>query len=312
MSSQPLVSIVVITYNSGATVLETLESIGRQSYGNIELIVADDASRDDTVDKVRRWMDAHAPEFSAAELVASAVNGGIPANFNRGLARSRGEYVKIIAGDDLLTADCIEFDVARIGDGVLLCTAMYGKRGEVVSSLHSSDIRNTEAFFSSPHDQQFRSYVRNPIFLNTPTFFFRKSLFDAVGNFDERIRLLEDQPFVCKVLARGYHIDYANHVTVIYRISEGSAMGGQSRAFLRCLSQTYRLYRRPHLRWYSFPELLLILEGALLRLLLTRALYHPTLITWFKKCSPSRIFLEPGFTTHFLSLSFGRKLKLKT
>lgn len=312
MNSQPLVSIIVITYNSGATVLETLDSIRRQTYGHIELIVTDDASRDDTVDKVRGWLDVHASVFSASVLVTAPTNGGISANFNRGLARVGGEYIKIIAGDDLLTDDCIEFDTAHMGDAMLLCTGMSFKKGDTYSPPHPSDALHMDVFFALPPEEQLRSYVRNPVFLNTPTFFFRRSLFDLVGNFDERIRLLEDQPFICKVLAKGYHLRYVGHTTVIYRVSEGSTMGGQSRAFLRCLSQTFWRYRVFHLRWYSFPEVLLILEAIGFRLLLTRAFYHPALITWFKKCSPSRIFLEPGFKAHFAALVFRGKPKLKT
>ena len=312
MNRQSLVSVVVVTYHSSATVLETLESIRAQSYGNIELIVSDDASGDDTVEKVRGWLKVHASAFFATNVLSASGNGGIPANCNRGLAAASGVYVKLIAGDDLLTADCIAFDVEQIGEEAILCTGMSCKRAAGISSLPPSDIRNTQLFFALPTHEQFRSYIRNPVFLNTPTFFFKRSLFDLIGNFDERIRLLEDQPFICKALAQGERIRYADHVTVLYRVSEGSTMGGQSRAFLRCLLQCFWLYRLPYLRWYSFPEVLLVVESACLQLLLTRALYHPALITWFKKCCPSRIFLESGFKTHMAALLFRGNPKLKT
>lgn len=54
---QPLVSVSVITYNSAKTVLETLESIKAQTYQNLELIVSDDCSTDNTVELCRNWIE---------------------------------------------------------------------------------------------------------------------------------------------------------------------------------------------------------------------------------------------------------------
>ena len=55
--TEPLVSICVITYNSSKTVVETLESIKNQSYSNIELVVSDDCSPDNTVELVQQWLE---------------------------------------------------------------------------------------------------------------------------------------------------------------------------------------------------------------------------------------------------------------
>ena len=61
-SSNPLVS-VVVTYNSSATVLETLDSIKNQTYKNIELIITDDFSKDDTVALCQSWVDTNKERF---------------------------------------------------------------------------------------------------------------------------------------------------------------------------------------------------------------------------------------------------------
>ena len=57
MNNQPLVSVPVITYNSAKFVLETLESIKAQTYQNIELVISDDCSTDNTVQICRDWVD---------------------------------------------------------------------------------------------------------------------------------------------------------------------------------------------------------------------------------------------------------------
>ena len=60
---QPLVSIIVLTYNSSLTILETLESLKKQSYPNIELIISDDASKDETVKICQTWVQANSYKF---------------------------------------------------------------------------------------------------------------------------------------------------------------------------------------------------------------------------------------------------------
>lgn len=65
----PLVSVSIITYNSSSTILETLDSIYSQSYQNIELIVSDDCSTDNTVEICKKWIDEHKDRFVRVELL---------------------------------------------------------------------------------------------------------------------------------------------------------------------------------------------------------------------------------------------------
>ncbi len=104
----PLVSIIVITYNSSKYLIETLESAKAQTYQNIELIISDDASQDDTVEIYEKWIAENHERFVRTELITVEKNKGISANCNRGIRTSKGEWVKLIAGDDILMDDCIQ------------------------------------------------------------------------------------------------------------------------------------------------------------------------------------------------------------
>jgi len=106
-SSDPLVSVIVVAYNSSDFIIDTLQSAYDQTYRNIELIVTDDCSRDNTVDLVKNWAESHKDRFVRFELVPGIGNKGIPANCNKGLKAARGEWIKFIAGDDILMKDCI-------------------------------------------------------------------------------------------------------------------------------------------------------------------------------------------------------------
>ena len=78
-----LVSVCVVTYNSAATIVDTLESIKAQTYQNLELVVSDDCSKDDTVKVCREWIAANKDRFAAATVIESEVNTGVSANCHR-------------------------------------------------------------------------------------------------------------------------------------------------------------------------------------------------------------------------------------
>ena len=103
-----LVSVVVLAYRSADTIIETLESIKKQTYPKIELIVTDDGSPDNTVEVVEHWMKDNKGCLSDMKLVTTEKNTGLPSNINRGLQAATGMYYKGIAGDDYLTEDAIE------------------------------------------------------------------------------------------------------------------------------------------------------------------------------------------------------------
>lgn len=108
IDNQPLVSVHVFTYNSSKTVVETLGSIYNQTYPNLELIVSDDCSPDNTVEICREWIETHKDRFVRTKLLTFEKNTGVSANMNRGADACQGEWVKDIAGDDILLPDCVE------------------------------------------------------------------------------------------------------------------------------------------------------------------------------------------------------------
>lgn len=70
----PLVSIIVITYNSAKYVLETLESAKAQTYQNIKLIVSDDCSTDNKIEICRKWLEKNKGRFVRTELITVEQN----------------------------------------------------------------------------------------------------------------------------------------------------------------------------------------------------------------------------------------------
>lgn len=225
-SNNPLVSVVVITYNSSKTVIETLESVRNQTYGNIELIVSDDHSSDNTLEIVRDWLVNNASRFVRVEIVATEKNTGVSANNNRGVAKARGEWIKMVAGDDCFVPECIEEFVSFVNghqEKVRMCVSdvePFCDDGEVPESLIESYASFLELEKES-YEQQ-RKRVMTQLAFVGPGFFLTKELFDEVGGFPVQYGNAEEWPFVYKIIMGGNRIYVLEKKLVRYRFHASS------------------------------------------------------------------------------------------
>jgi alpha-1,3-rhamnosyltransferase len=223
----PLVSIIVITYNSAKTVLETLESVKAQSYRNIELVITDDCSKDDTVDICRKWLNENKALFIRVELISLAVNAGIPANCNSGTKAANGKWIKLIAGDDILLTNCINDylffiknqPTAKIITADLQCIDNDGNNIEN-ESISKDSVK--KYYFTLNAAKQLKTYARIPLFLNTPAFFIEKQALVEIDYFDEDFSIFEDTCLIYKINEKGWRVYYLDKQTVKYRISDTS------------------------------------------------------------------------------------------
>ncbi|MCD2492148.1 glycosyltransferase [Lacrimispora sp. NSJ-141] len=104
----PLVSVCIPAYNSAVYIKKTIESILDQNYKNIELVVVDDCSKDNTVEIVKNIED------SRMRLVQNEKNLGMTGNWNKCLAEAKGDYIKLVCADDILYADSIQKELGAL------------------------------------------------------------------------------------------------------------------------------------------------------------------------------------------------------
>lgn len=97
LKQTPLVSIMMTTYNRADLITAAIESVLKQTYQNWELLILDDASRDNTSSVVQKFSDPR------IKYLPASTNLGITRNRNRGLDLARGEYVAVLDSDDLWT-----------------------------------------------------------------------------------------------------------------------------------------------------------------------------------------------------------------
>lgn len=217
---QPLVSIVVITYNSAKTVAETLDSAKNQTYKNIELIVSDDCSTDETVEICRNWIDENKDRFVRTELITVEKNTGVPGNCNRGIRKCSSEWIKLIAGDDILLDNCISdfVDFVNLNKDVDIVYSLFHSFHTENGLIIKDEILPLNKFnkvFSHSSNQlkTYLDYARNI----TPSLFYKKELIVKMGYYNEAYKLFEDTPMISKILSQGIHIYFLDKETVLYR-----------------------------------------------------------------------------------------------
>lgn len=226
MKNKTLVSVVVVTYNSADYVIETLESIKAQTYEDIELIVSDDASTDDTIILVKQWLDGNKNRFVKYRVVESETNTGITPNINRGVVATTGEYIKPIAGDDLLYSDCIE----KLLEYVLKenLNFAYSKVSSFSDSHNDYEAKIIKyeklgyEIFEQDVKQQHRTLLTG-FPMSTIGLFLKREFIISIGGFDEKYKMMEDYPFAVKVTSLGYKLNLLHEYVVKYRVRPPSA-----------------------------------------------------------------------------------------
>lgn len=211
----PLVSIIIISYNQSKYIKEILDSVKNQTYSNIELIVADDASADNSVAVFKNWLKEN---NYPAKSNYHQNNTGAVTILNECIELTRGKYIKFIAADDFLHPDyinnCITEFKATQAD--IIYTKAYGIDDN--SQVISEDI------FGSPeytNEQELKALLYKGNFISGAAMMSKKSVYDKIGKYKKEV-LLEDYDLVLNALNQNLNIKYLSQPLMYYRRHEGN------------------------------------------------------------------------------------------
>jgi glycosyltransferase involved in cell wall biosynthesis len=175
MQTKPKFSIVTCTWNSAATLADTLASVQRQTCRDVEHIFVDGGSTDGTLDMIAA--------YPGNKRVLRDVGGGISRAMNQGIEAATGEYVAHLHSDDYYATDDVLATVAERFDREqvdwVFGTVQVLKDGQLVP----------------PHALlpfSYRSFAAGRAWVAHPAVFIRKSAFARVGMFDERLKYAMD------------------------------------------------------------------------------------------------------------------------
>lgn len=224
MKENKLVSIVVITYNSAKTIIETLESLKSQTYRELELVITDDYSIDDTLAVTEEWIKENKRRFLDCKIVLSETNNGITVNCNKGIKAANGYYIKTVAGDDLLVETCIE-DMVKFCEkkDLELCfskSSVFTTKRDYLYEDKINNLKNKTNYdiFKLESAKEQNNYLLKSFAIDPMGIFYKKSFILKMGLFDEKYRMMDDYPFAFKVTKKGYKLNYIDKVEVLYRI----------------------------------------------------------------------------------------------
>lgn len=183
----PKVAVIIPTYNRWPHVCDAIDSVLRQTYGDVEAAVVDDASTDGTVEKLT------AKYGGKIRLIALAVNGEKSAARNAGIRATDAKYVCMLDSDDLLTENSVEdriklFSVDPSFDGVA-----YG-----LIQVNGMLKRNLNF---DPEGNVLETFVRHPGFINNNSWLLSREQLLRCGLYNESLTNMEDRELLLRLAA---------------------------------------------------------------------------------------------------------------
>lgn len=186
------ISIVTATYNSSATVRDTIESVLKQSYQDFEYIIVDGNSKDNTIDIVKEYES----KFNGRLKWISERDKGIYDAMNNGIQMATGDVVGILNSDDFFTSDNILERVAKEFDMNSALDAIYGD----IHFVKDEDLTKCTRYYSSSY---FRPWLLRFGFMPAhPSFYVRKEIYEKYGLYDLQFRTSSDFEMMVRLFGK--------------------------------------------------------------------------------------------------------------
>lgn len=226
LSKFPLISVLVLCYNNQNYIYENLKSIFEQTYPNIEVLIADDASQEFRAASLVDWINKNrTSNISKISIYENIFNIGTVSNLEMLQKKSTGEYLFNIAADDTLfdkdvlmrlynRAQEIDSDVKIIfAETEMWDEKLQNKIGDFLGEEAINKIKN------STTEDLFAEGSWHPFF--PACYLYSRNLLDCLGNLSEKYKLIEDWPTILIALRNGikpYYCDIRS--TIKHRSTE--------------------------------------------------------------------------------------------
>lgn len=240
---QPLVSVIIPSYNCATYLPEAIDSVLAQTYSNFEILVIDDGSTDQTAELLQAYSNQH-----DAITAIHQQNQGVAVARNHGIQQAKGEWVAFLDADDILLPDKLAAQLA--------VAAAHPAAGIIHSGWQRVDSQgnfqlNVEPWYWVP-ELTLEGWLRWKPVLPSAMLFQRQWLVQA-GGFDRRFPPAEDTDLVLRLALMGCEAKWLPQVTVKYRQHDSSAMHKglpQARSLSAVIDQFFRQPNLPEsIRW---------------------------------------------------------------
>ena len=234
------ISICISSYNGEKYIEETINSLLSQSYKDLEILIIDDSSKDNTLEIVRSFKD------SRIKYSQNKYNLGSTKNINKMVSNAKGEFCILLGQDDILMPDHIEKIIKEFKNKEIVlihCNAKY--IDENGNNLKINARENKIQIYKNKNPIKYLAYEN---YIQSVGMIFRRDAFLACGGWDERYPLCGEWLFHIKMAKLG-KFGYCNSLFPSYRKHAASTMKklNTEKIFHLFLYQT-------HCRFYAFKN----------------------------------------------------------
>ena len=236
------VSIITITYNAVSTVKDTLESIANQSYSNIEHIIIDGKSTDDTL--------AIVAKFPHVSKVISEPDKGLYDAMNKGIALAKGTVIGILNADDLYADNKVIEKVAHLFQQDDSLDLLYGNIEYFDTKQPGKILRYWQ---TKPYYETFFEDGEVP---PHPSLFVKKAVYQTIGKYNPTFKISGDYDFMFRALKIHNYKSYFLAETMVKMRLGGISTSGVKSYWI----STKELIKVWRINGFTYPPKLLILR----------------------------------------------------
>ncbi|MEO8516769.1 MAG: glycosyltransferase [Flavobacterium sp.] len=214
MKETPLVTVICLCYNQEKYVVEALNSVINQSYKNIEILVLDDCSDDNSAAVIQNWL----LNYPKVQFISNNQNVGNTKSFNQAAKFATGDYLIDLATDDILNPNCIALQIDAFQKSTHSNLGMVYGNAENIHENGSFDSYyfhvdgDQKVISKRPTGNIYTSILAGGNCMCSVSAMIKKEVFDRLQGFDENL-YYEDLDFWIRV-ARSYNFDFIDAVLV--------------------------------------------------------------------------------------------------
>lgn len=206
-----LISVIIPNFNYAHYLNDTVNSVLNQTYSNIECIIVDDGSTDNSIEIIL--------ELEKKDIRVRSVfkqNGGLSSARNAGIKAAKGEYIAFLDADDLWKPEKLQHQIECLQKNTELNFIFSNYTGFYPDG-------KTEDFKHEFGNPDFFDFIRqNPIAGSASSVLIAKHIINKTGYFDESLRSTEDHDYWFRCLLSGAKMQFCNHHDVLIRLHQSS------------------------------------------------------------------------------------------
>lgn len=227
-----LVSVIIPTYNRMETIRNAVNSVLQQSHGNIEVIVVDDASVDQTEEMILSIDDKR------LHYVKNCEQKGANYSRNVGIEQSHGEIIAFCDSADTWAQDKLEKQLKRMyetGDEIVFC----GEEVKEMNSSHTIPFSTQKAMIAQ---NRLSELLAAENCIDTSTLLIRKACFNEIGYFDLELPRLQEYEWMIRAVQR-FQIGYLDEV-LVYAVIRKDSISSDLTKLLKAVPIIYRKHSK--------------------------------------------------------------------